>query len=648
MAGFARREVRVGQTLPGLEPVFDAEKRRRFVRRVLRDLRALRRMLDAGMFDDPTRRIGAEQEYVLIDGRGRPARAGLDTLTRLADESFTTELSLFNLEYNAPPVVFGGDCLRRLEQQLASALDRVRAAAAPSAASPLLTGILPTLRKHDLDDSNITPRPRYHALVKALRDLRGEDYELRINGPDELIMRHESVMLEAANTSCQFHFQVQPQEFATVFNAAQAAAGPVLAAAANAPLLFGRRLWRETRIALFQQAVDTRRPLRGVLDRSARVRFGEAWVRHSPLELFQDDIARFPAVLVGDTDEDALAVLDAGGVPRLRALQLHNGTVYRWNRACYGVTNQRPHLRIESRMLPAGPTVTDEVANAACWYGLLVGIPRRLGDMADRMDFDVARSNFLRAARLGLDAPLVWLDGRSILARDLVLAELLPLAAEGLSAAGIDADDAGRFLGIVEQRVASGQTGARWLLDGLDRLGGGGTRNQVLDDLVSVLACRQQEGRPVHEWKPATPEECTVPMSRLSRVDQLMTTDVFTVRDDDVIDLAASLMDWKHVRHVPVEDADHHLVGLISYRQLLRVLARGPGREQCIPVGDVMQRDPVTVSPETPTLEAVELMRARGIPCLPVVRDRRLVGILTERDFIPVTSRLLEEKLRSC
>ncbi|MFM1873913.1 MAG: hypothetical protein RL398_3335, partial [Planctomycetota bacterium] len=114
-------------------------------------------------------------------------------------------------------------------------------------------------------------------------------------------------------------------------------------------------------------------------------------------------------------------------------------------------------------------------------------------------------------------------------------------------------------------------------------------------------------------------------------------------------DLAASLMDWRHIRHVPVEDNDGHLVGLVSHRTLLRLVGQGVRGSQRAPVAvkDIMRRDPITVTPSTPTLDAIELMRKHKVGCLPVVEEgMRLVGIITERDLIRVAAMLFEKHLR--
>jgi CBS domain-containing protein len=624
----------------------DADELRRFMKALLTDLRALEEMINRGMIESGARRVGAEQELFLVDSVCRPAPVSVEVLGKLDDPHFTTELARFNLEFNLDPMDFGGDCLRRLEDELGQYVNRTREAAAEYGAQVVLAGILPTLHKTDLELDNMTPRERYRALNDAMRRMRGEDYEFRIAGTDELIIKHDSVMLEACNTSFQVHFQAGAEEYARLYNVAQVVAAPVLAAAVNSPLLFGRRLLTETRIALFQQAVDTRRTGHQLLERNARVSFGNRWVKNSVLEIFREDIARFRVLLGMDTTEDPFECLRNGTTPHLRALQLHNGTVYRWNRACYGNLNGSPQLRIENRILPSGPTILDEVANAAFWFGLMGGVSREFRDVTEVMDFDQAKANFLAAARYGLEAQFFWLDGRASPASDLILDRLLPLAREGLQACGIDSSDADRYLGIIEQRTSSRKTGARWLLQSLAELKGLGTKGEQMAALTAATIREQRKGRPVHEWPLADMDQIRRWHLKFMRVEQYMTTDLFTVHEDEVIDLVANLMDWENIRHVPVEDNQHRLVGLISYRSLLRLLGRDLVREgQPIAVNSIMHREPVTVGPETPTLEAIELMRKHRISCLPVVKDERLVGIVTERDFMNIAAMLLEQKL---
>ncbi|TVP77916.1 MAG: CBS domain-containing protein [Gemmatimonadales bacterium] len=632
----------------GLPEELRPEAIRAFTRAILRDLQALERILDQGLITEGQRHVGAEQELFLVGPGWRPAPLGQEVLARLGDGPFTPELALFNLEVNLPPEPLTGNAFSRMEEALEGYLDQVREAAEAEGAKVVLSGTLPTLMKSDLTLEQITPEPRYRALNEALTRMRGGEYHLRIEGIDELIVRHDSVMLEACNTSCQVHLQVSPSEFATMYNVAQLVAGPVLAVAVNSPLLFGRRLWAETRIALFQQSLDTRSATPYVRDMAPRVRFGDDWVRESMVELFTTDLSRFRVLLAGPVPEDPLEKLARGEMPGLEALQMYNSTLYRWNRPCLGVKDGVAHLRIESRALPAGPSVADQVANAAFWIGLVLGIAREHGNPSGAFPFEEAKSNFMAAARDGLRAGLRWLDGEVWSASRLILDRLLPLARAGLEEAGISREDRDRTLGIIEARVRTGRTGSDWILASLAEMGESGTRSERLAALTAASEARQRSRKPVHEWELATIGEAGGWTHTYLRVEQYMNTRPVTVNEDELVDLVAFVMDRQGIRHIPVEDHEQRLVGLVSYRSLLRSLAErgGEGLDGPIPVREVMEPRPVTVRPETPTLEAIQLMRARGVACLPVVQDERLVGLVTERDFMPIAYELLEERLR--
>jgi CBS domain-containing protein len=626
---------------------FDEQELRAFTQALLRDLHTLERMLAEDRFERGVRRIGAEQEMFLVDRACRPAPCATEVLQRLEHPQITTELARFNLEANLTPLPFGGDCLRRMENELEELLALVRGAARESHAAVLLTGILPTLELGDLTMANMAPVPRYALLDKAMRRLRGGRFRFRIQGLDELDITHDNVMLESCNTSFQVHFQVDPVEFARLYNVAQAITAPVLAAAANSPILLGRRLWAETRVALFQQSVDARSDTQQARGDRSRVSFGDGWVRESVLEIFREDVARFRVVLAADSAENSEALLAAGEAPRLPALRLHNGTVYRWNRPCYGISDGKPHLRIENRVLPAGPTVLDELGNAALYFGLMAGMLEEQGPVEDLLSFDDAKANFTQAARVGLDARLRWFGGTVWSASALLLAELLPLARRGLERRGIAAADIERYLDVVEERVRCGRTGARWTLDSLAALGGERKLHQRVRAVTGAMLGRQESGRPVHEWALAASADGRDWRDGYRTVGQYMTTDLFTVRPGDIVDLAANLMEWEHIRHVPVEDDDGKLVGLVSHRALLRLVARGQRQGGApVAVAAIMKRDPITVGPHTATLDAIKLMREHRVGCLPVVSEQRLVGIITERDLIDVAARLFEEHLR--
>jgi CBS domain-containing protein len=641
----------VGQDVTGLER--SPAQTRTFTKALLRDVQALERMLAEGMFETGIRRIGAEQEMFLVNDGWRPAATALEVLEGL-EGPYTTELALYNLEANVEPRVLGGCCFSELEARIVELLSAIRASARRLGSDIALTGILPTLTKSDVTLDNITPKPRYFALNAAFEKARaGDPYKLRIQGSDELYTEHSSVMLESCNTSFQVHLQVDPDEFARIYNVAQVVTAPVMAAAVNSPVLFGKLLWDETRIALFQQSIDTRSGSVHMRDLSPRVRFGEEWVESGVLDLFQEDIARFRVLLTREVTEDSLEVLDGGGVPELQALRLHNGTVYRWNRPCYGVggglgdEGGKPHLRIECRVLPSGPTVVDEVANAAFWIGLVLGGSKEYGDVRERIDFSEAKSNFLAAARNGLKAGFRWLDGTTRSAPELILEEALPLARAGLRDAGVSGEDIDRYSDVIRERVSSGTTGARWMVRSLLGMQNQGTRSERLAAVTAGAIAREKSGAPCHTWTDAQLQEAGGWRLNYERIEQLMTTSLFTVHEEELVDMVAFLMERKQIRHVLVEDDAHSLVGLVSYRSVLRLMAEGfdPATDEAPPVRDIMEREPKSVSPETPTLEAIEIMRRHKVSCLPVVSNGKLVGIVSEHDFMPLAYELLEERL---
>ncbi|HJZ88428.1 MAG TPA: glutamate-cysteine ligase family protein [Polyangia bacterium] len=627
-----------------VESSHEGKSRRDFMRAILQDLRALENMLEGGWIESGVRRIGAEQEMFLIDKAWAPAPGALKMLERLSDPHFTTELGLFNLEANADPQMFSGDGLSRMEKQLSELVASAQKAATELDLQAVLIGILPTIRKSDLGLDMMVPSPRYRALNKAMNELRGGAFEFSIKGTDELLLKHDSVMVEACNASFQVHLQVGADEFARLYNLAQVLAGPMVALAANSPLLFGRRLWAETRIALFQQAVDTRSTTHHLRESSARVNFGNRFVKKSVLEIYKEDIARFRTLVGTDLDEDPFEKLSRKEAPQLKALRLHNGTIYRWNRACYGVMDGKPHLRIENRVLPAGPSVLDEIANGAFWFGLMAEMGAQIEDVTRHIEFDDAQRNFYAAARDGLGAHFSWLDGKEILAPQLLREKLLPLAEAGLRRHDIVDEDIRRYLGVIEARVDSGRNGSRWLLSSWAAMKGKGTPAERANALVAATVQRQATGRPVTEWERARLDEATSSKHNYLRADQYMTTDLFTVHPDDAVDLAANLMAWERIRHVPVEDKDHRLVGLVSYRQVLRLLTDGKTTKDAA-VSEIMKTDVMTVTPHTSTLDAIALMRRYRIGCLPVLQDGRLVGILTEENFMNIAAELLEQKI---
>lgn len=629
-----------------VEQTADEQTRRAFMKALLDEVRALEDMLDGGMIESGIRRIGAEQEMFLVDQASRPALTAMQILEHIDDPRFTHELGLFNLEANLSPLELGGDCLRRLEREADEVLEIARRHAAEADSRIALVGILPTLTREHLTLDAMVPTSRYFALNEALLRLRGSKFQFTIKGIDQLNITHDNLMLEACNTSFQVHFQVGAEEFAHLYNIAQAVTGPLLASCVNSPILLGKRLWHETRIAVFEHSIDARSEAHAARGHKPRVHFGDHWIDESVIEIFKEDIARFRVILTTGFEDDPIGMVARGEVPRLRALCLHNGTVYRWNRACYGISDTgKPHLRIENRVIPSGPTVLDEVANAAFFFGMMSQLSHRIEDVREHLSFSDAKSNFLAAAREGLRAQQVWFGGQQVTAQELIIDELLPLAREGLTESGIDEQDIERYLGVIRARVDKRRTGARWLLESLESMRDQGSENERLRAITASMIEQAESGNPVADWELAG--FCSKQDWRDSyrTVGQFMATDLFTVRPDDIVDFAASLMEWRYVRHVPVEDDSGRLLGLISHRQLLRLIARGSRHDATNTVRDIMRPDPITVSPETTTVEAIRLMRDNRLSCLPVVENGQLVGLVTEYDLVVVAGRLLETYL---
>lgn len=624
--------------------------KQQFVSNLLQDMQALEYMLHNQFFETGITRIGAEQEMCIIQKKSfKAAPIALEIMDLLQDKPWLdTELAKFNLEINLDPRVFTGSALKDMEAETNEKLQIIKTELAHFQADILLTGILPTLHKNDLESHNLTPRERYKLLVESLSaQLLGQAFELRIQGIDELLLRSHTPLLEAANTSFQVHLQVDPENFVPYYNIAQALTAPVLGISANSPIVFGRRLWHESRIALFQQALDVRTTSEHMRERSPRVNFGSDWVHNSILDIYREDIARFRSLIYPETNENSIETVLAGNIPRLSALQVHNSTVYRWNRPCYGISDTgKPHLRIENRVLPAGPTVVDEIANAALWLGAVVGCAKEWGDIRKKMSWEDVRDNFEKAARFGMDSKFTWFKDKKITVTDLVQHELIPLAKEGLASQGINSGDIDFYMDIISQRAKLNLNGARWQLRAFTKLKKETSMDEAVTVMTSAIYENQNLGKPVHTWELPELKDLLDYRPGNLRVEEFMQTDLFTVSKDDLIELVAKLMDWRKVRYMPVEDQKGNICGLITSRLLLRFYSQKgisikEGNKQQT-VEDIMISSPIVIEPGKSIIEALHIMREKKIGCLPVVTDGELIGIITEMDFLRISARLIE------
>ena len=420
-------------------------------------------------------------------------------LEAIADPDFQTELGRFNLEINVPPRLLEPSAFGELEEAVRRDLNHAEEQARTVGAHMMLIGILPTVGEQHLTRDSFSDNPRYELLNEQIFAARGEDLEISIGGVERLATFADTIAPEAACTSVQLHQQVEPEAFASFWNAAQAIAGPQVAVAANSPFFFGKELWRETRIALFEQATDTRPDELKAQGVRPRVWFGERWIT-SIFDLFEENVRYFPALLPVTEAEDPQETLDRGDTPSLAELALHNGTVYRWNRPIYAVVHERPHLRVENRLLPSGPTVVDICANAAFYYGLVRTLAAEEQPLWSRMSFSAAEENFHAAARDGIEARVYWPGVGEVPVGELVLRRLLPAADEGLAAAGIEAADRERLLGIVERRCVTMQNGAAWQAAAFHKLYEGQERREALRRMTVLYREHMHANEPVHTW----------------------------------------------------------------------------------------------------------------------------------------------------
>ena len=478
---------------------FSRADRTRHREKVRRNLDVFARMLREERFDTDDPMTGLEVELNLVDEHGDPALKNAEALEAIASPDFQTELGQFNIEINVPPAKLRENGLTTFENTLRNSLNDAEAKSAAVGAHMVMIGILPTLAEGHMAVDSLSANPRYRLLSEQILNARGEDITISIDGPERLQTSSDSIVPEAACTSTQFHVQTSPDQFAAYWNASQAIAGVQLAVAANSPYLLGKELWRETRIPLFEQATDTRSEELKAQGVRPRVWFGERWIT-SVFDLFEENVRFFPALLPVTEDEDPLEVLESGGTPQLSELRLHNGTIYRWNRPVYDIAKGVPHLRVENRLLAAGPTVADTMANAAFYFGLVRAVAESERPLWSQMSFSAAEENFHVAAQQGVEAQIYWPGVGQVRATELILRRLLPMAYQGLDAWGAAPEERDRLLGIIEQRCLTGVTGAEWFVRRMGR-----RSDMERYDALRATLLEYRDGmhtnEPVHTWE---------------------------------------------------------------------------------------------------------------------------------------------------
>ncbi|MFZ0323640.1 MAG: glutamate--cysteine ligase [Actinomycetes bacterium] len=479
---------------------FTRRDRQEYREKVHRCLDVLTRMLSETRFDFERPLTGMEIELNLIDADGNPTMRNAEVLREIDDPDFQTELGLYNLEINVPPRPLAGTGVDALEADVRTQLNAANDSARQESAGLVMIGILPTLMPEHMTHESISANPRYRLLDEQLLTARGEDLHIDIEGAETLETFADSIAPEAACTSVQFHLQVGPDAFADYWNAAQCLAGVQVGLGANSPYFMSKQLWSETRIALFTQATDTRSAELKAQGVRPRVWFGERWIT-SVFDLFEENIRYFPSLLPVVDSEDPVAVLDAGGTPRLQELRLHNGTVWRWNRPVYDVVDDVPHLRVENRVLPAGPTVVDVLANGAFYYGAARMLAEQDRPVWSRLSFAMAEENFTHAAIHGIETEVFWPGYGAVPLSELTLRSLLPLAHEGLARWGVNSHVSDRLLDVIEQRCITGRTGSTWQTDVVRKAEGRGmSRLEALRFMTLRYVENMHTNEPVHTW----------------------------------------------------------------------------------------------------------------------------------------------------
>jgi gamma-glutamylcysteine synthetase len=532
-----------------VQKIKNIAQRNNFYAHLLKDMEAFETMLKNNNFDTE-RKIGAEQEMVIIDKEGNPAGQGNALLNRLADEHYTSELAKYNLELNLDPLPLKSQCFNQLIKKLEFYLTKTHEIAQQLNTRIFLTGILPTITKSHLALENMAEEERYKILSDEFLALRGSNFRVYLQGIHDLNFSLDSILVEACNTSYQMHLQLEPSNFNRDYNWAQMIAAPVLSLGCNSPLLFGKELWQESRIALFKQSMDTRNFNSHFREKIPRVYFGEKWIDQGPAELWKNDIARFPLVLCAETSECSVKLLNEGVIPDLKSLKLHTGTTYSWNRLCYGTKDNLPHIRLECRYLPAGPTPIDQVANQVFWTGLMLN--PTIGDLKNDL-FSSYAENFYKVARNGMQSLLHW-KNRTISCKDLIVKELLPISKEGLLKFNLSKEEIDPYLSIIESRAHSQQNGAQWKLHNFRNLRK--SYNPFLSSrkLVEEYYLRQMSGKPVHEWdfisiKNNKKKDPKTELPSLIASD-IMSSELFIIDIGLSVALALSIMKWRRIHHI--------------------------------------------------------------------------------------------------
>ena len=463
---------------------FDADDFSHFRERLDAETALLKTMFEDGSFSRRGDVAGFELEAWLVNDKGEPLADNDRFLETLASPLVVPELAKFNIELNGSPCSLSGKVFSRMHDELSATWRKCSETADSLGCAVVAIGTLPTASEEIFVDANMSEMLRYKSLndrIMALRD--GKKLQVDIEGEEALSLEHHDVMLEAAATSFQIHLQCRPDQAVRDFNASLIAAAPLVAIGANSPFLFGHSLWDESRIPLFEQAVDV-----GEYNKP-RVTFGDDYVQGSMFEIFEQNRTEHMILL---------PVVEPTPASKFTHLRFQNGTMWRWVRPLIGFDfDGQVHLRIEQRVPSAGPTLVDCVANAAFYYGLVRGFGLEGEPPETKLGFADAKQNFYTAARYGLGAQIRWWDDHGLTQtsiRQLIVEKLVPLAMLGLQSLGIPDEEISRFINIIAERAENSQNGAAWQRRWMGLTGG------TLNELVGVYRQHQATDHPVHSW----------------------------------------------------------------------------------------------------------------------------------------------------
>ncbi|MFZ1705139.1 MAG: CBS domain-containing protein [Saprospiraceae bacterium] len=612
-----------------IKQIENLHQRNHFYKEIFDDIEIFDQMLEQGLIDHSDHMIGVEQELCLINSLGEPQKTALNILEDIKAKQYTNELALFNLEINLDPQPLVGNGLQDIAYQLYSLVEKGRKVASKYDTELFVTGILPTLCPSDLTFQSMTPIDRYKVLSQELLKLRGEKFEIYLQGVDDLNLKLDTILFEACNTSIQLHMQINPDRFVHFHNWAQLISGPVLACCSNSPILFGKELWSENRIALFKQSLDTRIHYNHYREKTPRVYFGNNWLHTSPSELWKNEVARFPLVFRGEGFPNAKEQWQRGEIPELRSIRLHNGTTYTWNRLCYGVDSGKSHLRIECRYLPAGPTLVDELANLVFWVGLMKAGEYQEEKFWDNIEFASAKSNFYKAARTGI---LTEFDifGKNMAASKLCTDILLPLCQRALSDQGVEKSIIEKYTGNIANRVENRQTGATWMTENFRRLNTRFKPSLVSKILVTESLQYQKEDVPVSEWDNILEERLHFFFHKSFqnlKAKDIMSHKIQAIGEETSVLFALNIMKWQGIHHLIVEDNKEIFKGVIHQPDLEKV------EDQNVVVKSFITAHFYKVHSDTPLAKIQTLIRKKEGMAVIVVEKNKTVGIITENDL---------------